>query len=228
MNEKYFNFPVQLLSNFVMDHQKCLQNVLYYSLYKQGLKLTGNQNQRIKASAEYFGVSLGNQSEANERGSQLVQDCSSNSPMTGISSTVFWNYCGHEKTEWDKAILLAFLAMKSIIGDKQFIKMDNKFWLSRMAGEKYSLPLDYLPPEIYKYANEYQTKKLKSELSENWGLVTYSRYTRGFYISFKMTLKALILEAETRRKSNRVLKAKMEREEALKEVLEEIGRGKPP
>jgi len=228
MNERYFNFPVQLLSGLLLDHQQCLQKVLYYSLYAYGLKLSGNQNQRIKESAEYFRVTLGNLSQVNEIGSELVEKFSSNSPMTGITTSVFWKYYGQQKTEWDKAILLAFLAMKSIVGNKPYLKMDNKYWLSRMAGETHSIPVHCLPPEIFKYANEYQTKKLKSELSEFWGLVTYSRYTRGFYVSFKLPLKELILEAEKRRKSTRLLKAKMEQEEALKEALAELGIRKPP
>ncbi len=227
MNDRYFNFPIQLLSGFLLNHQTCLKKVLYYSLYKYGLTLTGNQNQRIKASAEYFGVSLGDMSQANEMGSKLVDDFPSNSPMTGIATSVFWKYYGDQKQEWDKVILLAFLAMKSILGDKPYMKIDNKYWLSRMAGERQSIPYQCLPPEIYKYKNEYQTKKLKHELSESWGLVTYSRYTRGFFISFKMPLKDLILEAEKKRRSNRLLRAKKEQQEALQEVLKELGIREP-
>jgi hypothetical protein len=82
--------------------------------------------------------------------------------------------------------------------------MINKYWLSRMDGNPKTIKdFSELSPEIEKFSSEYQTKKIKRALRNGWGLVTYSRYCRGFYVSFKIPLMELILEAEKRRISTK-------------------------
>ena len=84
-----------------------------------------------------------------------------------------------------------------------------------------------LSNEIRKYANRYQTENIKSELILNWHLIYYSRYTRGFYVSLKMSLEDLIFEAEKKRKSIKDKQQKQLQNEALKKVLERL-KPEPP
>ena len=72
-----------------------------------------------------------------------------------------------------------------------------------MSGEPGVVAPSKLDKRLKSFFNEYQTVKIKKELRDNWGLVYYARYTRGFYVSFKMELDALVFEAEKRRKSTR-------------------------
>ena len=96
-----------------------------------------------------------------------------------------------------------------------------------MDGKSKSCEFDNLTKEIRKYANEYQTKKIKYELRDGWKLIHYSRYTRGFYVSFKLTLQELVYEAEKRRKSFRQKKQKEVEKEALKRALKRLEESRP-
>lgn len=62
----------------------------------------------------------------------------------------------------------------------------------------------------------------KDELVDKWGLKTYSRYTRGFYFSFKMELDALVFEAEKSRKKAKMAYLKKKEDEARLKALERI------
>jgi hypothetical protein len=80
---------------------------------------------------------------------------------------------------------------------------------------------------IVPYTNEYQTKKIKTELQYSWGLVHYARWTHGFYVSFKLSLEELIFEAEKRRKSVKEKQRKREEKETLDRVLSTLGTTRP-
>jgi hypothetical protein len=84
-----------------------------------------------------------------------------------------------------------------------------------------------LSSSIYKYANEYQTKKIKYQLSEYWNLITYSRYTRGFYVSFSLSLDELVYEAEKRRKSVKEKQKRQLQNEAVKNALIRLNQSRP-
>ena len=79
-----------------------------------------------------------------------------------------------------------------------------------------------LSDKIKVFNNEYQIKKIKAELSDNWGLVHYGRYTRGFYVSFTMELEDLIYQVEKKRKSRKLKQQKNERKNALENALKRL------
>ncbi|MFZ4798748.1 MAG: hypothetical protein ACOYMA_14710 [Bacteroidia bacterium] len=215
-DEKYFNVPVQLFHGFMDDSSKCLNDVFDYAVYQHSLKLTGTQAERFKAACKWYGVTSGNNSKSITDAKELAENTPENSPKVGLSLSMFWNFYKNEKSEFDKICLLGYLAIKSILQNKPYWKLDNKFWLSRMDGKVKAVSMfDELSGFILKYSSEYQIVKIKTELRNNWGLITYSRYTRGFYVSFELTLDQLVFEAEKRRKST---KDKLYRE-AEKEAL---------
>lgn len=231
--EIYFNFPIQLLSGFMVDSEKVLNNIMDYAVYRHSLNLEfGSDSQKIKDSASHFGITLGNASETRKKGSLLFDSIPEKSPIVGIGKTILFEFYKNEKSEFEKICLLGYLAIRSILGTKEYCLTNNSLWLARMdaqskavKAEKFVLPNEYdiqLSVEINKYAKEYQTKKIKAELRNNWGLVTYSRFTKGFYISYKLELKALIIIAETRRKSNAEKEFKLKEKELIKEVLKKL------
>lgn len=92
--------------------------------------------------------------------------------------------------------------------------------LSRMNGNTHTIKnLDELSPQIRAYANEYRINKIKTALQKSWGLKYYSRYTRGFYFSFKLAIDILVLEAEKRRKNTWEKQNKHETSEAQKKAI---------
>ena len=224
IDEKYFNFPIQMLSGFLENSTKCLDDIFEYAIYQHSLKLEGTETERFKASCKWFGVIPDNINKNVRKGKELIQNTPEGSPHIGISKTMWFEFYQNEKTEFEKVCLLGYLAIKSILKTKPHWKLDNKFWLSRMDGKvKAVTELWELSESIKKYSTEYQTVKIKTELRNNWGLVTYSRYTRGFYVSFDLTLEQLVFEAEKRRKSTIEKKYKEQEIRALKLALLKIG-----
>lgn len=223
-DERYLNFPIQLLSGFVIDSKKVLDNICDYAVYKHSLDLEfGTDLEKVKASLGYFNFQENYAPTAFKNGKIVYESIPVGTPYVGLNLSIFWDFYRNDKHEFDKICLLGFLAIKSILQKNTYCKIDNKFWLSRMDGRPKNVN-DYteLSDGIWMYANEYQTKKIKTALRDNWGLVTYSRYTRGFYISYSLTLEQLIYEAEKRRKATKEKQYKLQEKEALKNVLERL------
>ncbi|EKT3967216.1 hypothetical protein NTJ12_002299, partial [Flavobacterium psychrophilum] len=135
----------------------------------------------------------------------------------------FWKFYKNDKSEFDKICFLAFLSIKSILGTKSYCKVTNLYLWARMDGKTSTIiEVSELSNEVRKYANRYQSENIKNELILNWHLIYYSRYTRGFYISLKMSLEDLIFEAEKKRKSIKENQQKQLQNEALKKALERL------
>lgn len=226
MNEspKYFNFPVELLAGFMDDSKAVLSNVCDYSIYEHFLKLCeGTVDERMSSACHYFGITLSNSTKSRSNGRMLYDSIDRNSPKVGISLSIFWDYYNNNKDPFEKACLLAFLALKSIIQNKPYCKLENRFLWARMDGYRYSIDeISQLSDSIKPFAKEYQTVKIKNALRDGWGLVTYSRYTRGFYISFTLTLDQLVYEAEKRRKSTREKQNKAAERAAIEKAMKRL------
>lgn len=227
--EKYFNFPIQLLSGFLNNSHTVLNNITDFAIYENSLKLElGTEEDKMKASANIFNLTINNPKRSSENGKLLYNSISQKSPRTGLSVSMFFDFYQNEQTEFEKVCLLAFLAIKSIIGNKAYCKVTNLYLWARMDGKINTIetPED-LTAEVMKYANRYQTENVKNELILNWSLIYYSRYTRGFYVSYKLSLEDLIFEAEKRRKSTKEKQQKSIQKEALKKALERLNKEPP-
>lgn len=217
----YFNFPISLLSGFLVNKKRVLDNIFNYAIYAHTLKLEYNsETAKAKAALSYFGVTTGDIHNTMRNGEQLFDSIPDDNPKVGINKGMFFDYYKTHKSEFELVQLLAFLAIRSILKNKSYTCITNAFMLGRMDGSACSVK-DYteLSPEIFKYANEYQTKKIKRALSDGWKLITYSKYMHGFYISFTLPLDELVLIAEKDRKKNKDFKAKKEVDEARKKAL---------
>ncbi|EMY3554091.1 hypothetical protein ABF190_001697 [Flavobacterium psychrophilum] len=222
--EKYLNFPIQLLSGFMIDTRKVLNDITDYAVYQNSLKLElGTDLEKIKTSASFYNMTLGSNKNTFDNGKMLYNSIPENSPKVGLSISIFWDFYKNDKSEFDKICLLAFLGIKSILGTKSYCKVTNLYLWARMDGKTNTIiEVSELSNEVRKYANRYQSENIKNELILNWHLVYYSRYTRGFYVSLKMSLEDLIFEAEKKRKSIKENQQKQQQNEALKKALERL------
>ena len=231
----YFNFPVALLSVFMRDHEYALRSILEYAIYercKDPIEVFGyldvSEEERISEAEKYFGLSIGGDIDVFGSGKTLYLNYSEGYPMVGISKKMWFDYFKNHKTDFEKVSLLGFLAIKSIVQNKTYCKVTNRFWLSRMDGKAKSISDNSeLSKEIQEYSNRWQLTKIKDELILNWGLTHYSRYTRGFYVSFKLSLEDLIYQAEKKRKSTLLKQKKFAEKVALNRVLDRI-KNEPP
>jgi len=202
----------------------CLSEAADFAIYAHAHdKLSiGDIQQRWNDSGNYFRISSKNE-DAFELGKSLYNRYKG-TPMTGMSLKLYWDYYlnSDSKSEFDMVLLLSFLALKSIVGDKPYVKTDNKFWWNRMSGNAKSSDLKFIDKALKKYHKEYWAVKIKMKLEENWGLVTYARYTKGFYASSKMSLDDLVYEVEKKRVKNQSNDFKEKRENAYQNALNKL------
>lgn len=223
--KKYFNFPVVFLEGFLIDHKKCLNDILDYAMYAYCLKYDSDGD--VKRAARFFGVSLGNEIRTYRNGNELFDSVPEGLPKVGISKEIFFDYYTNEKSEFQNVTLLAFLAIKSVLQNKAYCKLDNNYLFARMEGKSHKIKNDSeLSKELLKYKNEYQSVKIKNELKVNWGLIHYAYYTRGFYVSFQMPLEDLIFQVEKMKKSNKLKEQKEKEKAARLAAMERLNKSK--
>tara|TARA_B100000378_G_scaffold24408_1_gene18674 strand:- start:6212 stop:6922 length:711 start_codon:yes stop_codon:yes gene_type:complete len=223
---KYFNFPISLLQGFLDNKNKCLLNILDYAIYTHANNNVEEEEfleAEILESLEYFSVNTGSIDSLIANGENLYYSNTSCKVITGINTSIFWDYKTNHKSKFEDVVLLAYLSLRSIVQKKAYCKVTNLFLLSRMDGHSSSVTEgQQLSDKIKVFNNEYQIKKIKAELSDNWGLVHYGRYTRGFYVSFTMELEDLIYQVEKKRKSRKLKQQKNERKNALENALKRL------
>ena len=200
---EYINIPIQLLSGFLEDSRSSIRNIYYYSLYAAFIKIAiGSTKERYREACQWLNFQELDREENLQRG-KILYDRFKQAPMTGIERKLYSEYTRPEKSDFEKACFLAYHAMKSIVGNKNFQKADNKLLWARMDGQVKTIrDITELSEPVRFFTQEYQTLKIKRELQENWGLVYYAQQTRGFYVSFRLDLKALIVEAMKRKRKS--------------------------
>ncbi|GEM52604.1 hypothetical protein F0358_04885 [Empedobacter brevis] len=221
----YYNFPIQLVNGFLDDSKKVLIDISHYCIYRvfsDNFEKYSGSFAGYQKACDDFGVEFKNVATAYQNGKTLYDATIDKSPMVGMSSELYWDYMNNEKTDFEKVCLLGDLAFKSILGAKSYIKLDNKYWFSRMDGSVKSISKEELSPKLQRYLNEYQTKKIKNQLIANWGLASYSRYNRGFYVSYRMSLDDLAYHAEKIRKSTQDKKIKNDVKSAHEKAMERL------
>ncbi len=225
-NEKsrFLNFPVQLLSGFLTNKEYVLENILDYAVYVKAQSLKSySELKNGKEALAYFKINGQDPQITLDVGKLLYELLPKKSPMVGLNTAIWLKYYKDEKTEFEDISFLAFLALKSILGRKTHCKVNNKYWLARMDGKPCSIEnYNELSPEIYKYSTEYQTVKIKKALEDSWGLTTYSFHTRGFYVSFELTLEELVYQAEKLKQSNKDREYQAHKKEAREKAYDRL------
>lgn len=205
--EKYFNFPIILLQGVCKgDDSKrndFLKNLLYYHIAKHSEKLPfisneESEEQRFQRSASFWNVDLkGNLSEKVKQGFNLLESFKDSKVFIGIKTEIFWEFYKNHKTDFEWHLLITYLSLKSILGQKKYCKSNNALLYSRMEGNESKQGLNDLG------FTEYYRTKLINKLESDWNLKYYSRYTRGFYFGFDIDLEKLIFSAENLKEENK-------------------------
>lgn len=221
---RYLNAPIQLYEDFLSNTSECLQNIAAYALYVHSLKLEhGSQDEKNKAALKFYEIKSDVPDKLIKHGQELYDSMPTGSPMVGLKRSHWGEFLENDHSNFDKAVLLCYIALKSIICDRGYTKTVNNYMLARMDGKTHTInSIDELSNEVRFFATEYQLNKLKTALQRNWGLVYYAYYTRGFYYSFTMTIDNLALHVEKKRLSTWKKQNKYESDEARKKALAQI------
>lgn len=225
-DDTYLNFPIVLIQGAFTNIKDTCKNVILYAVYARYLTLyEGTERQRIEQAASYLNMTLGNWKYNLDEGKALHNSLADNLPMTGIKRNLIFEFRDQYKSSFQISVLTAFLALRSIIGSKPYLKMGNDFLVARMAGfSSTDFFPEELPESIKKINNRYQLDKIKVELQLNWNLTYYSNHTRGFYASFTLNNEQLILQAERKRQKYQEKLLAESKKEALKKVMNDLNK----
>ena len=232
---RYFNFPISLLKEYSNDFHKTLRKIFCYAIYCAVFKQEKINTKYKIANAEFTNVELAikqvlhffkfknsNGLTYYNEGKELYNSISENEAITGIEANILLDYKNNEKTEFEKVVLLAYLSIKSILGTKTYCKTNKELLFSRMSGS--TKTTSSINNELVKYLTRYNFEKIITELSYDWNLKYYSYYTKGFYVSFKLTSAELITKGEANRQSNRIKFLKSEKAEIRKKYCSTLNK----
>lgn len=226
----HFRFPIRIMQGVLSgktDKQQFLRDALYYHLYahtiylEQTAEYEENRLTKYKRLAEDMSqVTIANPNLAFDRGAELYEKYFKSKVFVSIRRATYWEFRNNfdAKTDFDFDCLFAFLALKSIIGRKKYVKTDNALMLARMSGKETKKEYEVMKPLPF---TRYYFDKIKMDLQLNWNLKYYSR-NRGFYCGFDITLQELVFVSESKKKSNREKLLMQEKKEAVKLALERL------
>lgn len=207
--QKYINFPIQLIHGFLGNKESVMNGWLCFHLFSKATKLSSfrkDEDEAFEKAASNDGINIVYVKVARQEGAKLFYKYPpGKNPITGLPKKMYFEYLNEVKTEKEYLTLLAYLALKSIVGNKPYIKMGNDFFLSRMDGYMKKVTPGRLSKEVKKWSSNYKLQRLKSELIQSWGLVHYGIKTKGFYISFELNLFQLAEIAEQKRREGNAI-----------------------
>ena len=164
----------------------------------------------------YYQVSLafkilgitGNEASIIEKAQNIEKGIpTKNTVLFMISKSLLFDFRDNEKAELEIAQLMAFTAIKSIIGKKKYGKTNKSHILARMFGYASVKDVPENPCDFYKkYSKRYHIDRIIQQLELHWHVKTYSNHMRGLYVSIgeELTFEMLAQMAENNKIKNQV------------------------
>jgi hypothetical protein len=206
----YIAYPITLHKGALPDFRLTADGILNYCGFAVASQLErGTPAERMKAAGDHLGITWGNINTALKEGKELHQRTLAKTPMTSIRKPVLWDYYSNDKTEFEIACLLAFAAIKSILGNKPFCKTNKALIHARMFGYRSAKDM----PEVLegyeaKYAKRWHMDRLLKELQFSWSLKVYTNHCYGIYVCFgkanKKDMVRVCLEKKSKNKEKRL------------------------
>lgn len=223
-NDYYLSFPVQLLREEdikVMADKAIDYGIIDYMVRNELEGIDG-----FNEACECTGITA-----SSYDGTRKVYDELNNSidkvVYVSIKKDMLFEFMKVPKTDFEIDVFRAFVGVKSIIGSKSVQPLTNDYLVARLLG--FNSPKDALNESTDKfkyYQKRYRIDKLKNALERGYKLKRYGTHTRGFYVSFTMTLKTLVKHVETTKKSAKDKAFKDKKKALILEAKQELKDGK--
>jgi hypothetical protein len=220
--QDYLNFPIGLLKGFLESHKRAFAEIIYYECYTKS-----QQGEDVALFLESLEIIAENELEYVENGQKLHEE-SKGQALTGFSIDVFNDFWENPKTEKEKVVLLAYLALKSILGKSTYSKVTALHWLSRMDGKNRAVAfIGELSDRMQRYSSQHHIQWIRAELEEHWGLVWV--LSRGWQMSLTLTYEALYEKTQLKRMEKDTKKKEQnEEKKAIREKVDKRLKKSPP
>ncbi len=220
---RYLLFPIGLLQE--TDIKKVCRKAFDYGIYRKALDFMVEGEiklmpKHIEQSMRYFNLVVNSLEQRVKDGKVLYDTFSNSNPMVSINREILIQYNNEDKTDFEVSTFRAYCAIRSILGKKPYTKVTNDYLMARMYGFRDFE--DFKIDECKATLPRYQLDKIKLELQKEWYLIYYSKQTRGFYVSFTLTLDKLIEIAELNRESYKAKELKKAKDEAYQKVMKRL------
>ena len=204
----YYNVPCTLFRNYLKNdfcREQVLFDVLTYAVYSEYLRL----QDEVFDEAEGFDMACKNMGCKNRSMEQVLTDGKSlfesgkGEAFVSLDSDKYWKQVNEDMTHEERAMFLAWMALKSIQGNKPFAKTCNAMWLSRMDGYSRMRKPSFRAKNTFsepveKYNSKYKCSRLRALLFKYYQVSSDADGVRGFYFSTSMDMNRFVatLKAE--------------------------------
>lgn len=163
---------------------------------------------------EWFALK-GNSISIAKIGKQIQKQIPKREVMPMLAKHILMHYRDNDKTEFEIAQLLSYVAVKSTIGKSGYAKTNKQHIVSRMFGYASikSTNGQTITDMHKKYLNRYHIDKVLTKLQLDWNVCVYANNLRGMYVSVKskIPLDKLVIIAEQKKESNRIKELKKQK-----------------
>lgn len=112
-----------------------------------------------------------------------IEESGAFSPYAEVSALTLWAYNKARPPE-DYVVLLAYIAVKSILGIQAYRRISSSLLLSRMCGSDKAIPFEDMPKDIARYASRKLFAKLRYRLFNDFSVASFAQKgKRGCYFS---------------------------------------------
>ncbi len=215
----YYNFPVTVMAGFMDDPGAAMRRAIAWATYEQTKRMKTIERGRDRL---YF--ALKDMDYEVEDQEEWYNFCGETyryykGPRTGISRKMYFEVynVGYLPTR-DKVLFLAFLAAKSIVGDKPYRITCNRQMCARMNGRATTYASEeemreQSHPWICAYFTRKRWPRMREDMEKQYRVATYSQKNmRGYAVSMKMPLTKLAAAVERKRAKNKASYADRMRE----------------
>ena len=200
-----------------------------YFLKYPDLEESCKEHYRLNQARRFLGVKLYSFDLTIANAKKLENKYSENKIFPMINLSHIWNYLKHPKTEKEIIQLLAFIAIKSIIGNQRCCKINKQHIVARMLGyasikdipEKMDSKLAEL---LKKYSHRYHIDEILKALEREWNVQIYGSNMRGFYVGIrdKISLEEMITLAESNKKKHKDKLLKDKKRSIREKVIQQL------
>ena len=219
-----------------LRRERILSDVLFHAMYREWLRLDKitDEEKRFDAACANIGMNKPCMkiTDAIERGKELW-NAGINEACFSIGGDLLRKHMDkhEEQTDEERALFVAYLALGSILGNKEYTKTNILMWLSRMDGSTqvkkpfrancatFTPPVEKYYTSIDKNGNRkksfYKTRRLRALLYEYYGVSSYADGVRGFYFSLTMDMEELVKAVKEKKSDSALSKFNEAKKKAL-------------